>query len=136
MSVMEYEAKFDELSRYAPQVVATDEMRAKHFGWELRPTLKRKVEAFELQTYAAVVAKAQILERGDAGTPKGKEKMRSRFEPKSKILKSGDSQAVSFSQRKTPDVHPQSRRRRICLGLYERKTTGVHEIEDREIGEE
>ena len=40
MSVMDYAAKFNELSRFAPNQVATEEMRIDHFEQGLRGEVK------------------------------------------------------------------------------------------------
>ena len=43
MSVMEYAAKFNELSRFAPNQVATEEMRMDHFEQGLKGPIKRMI---------------------------------------------------------------------------------------------
>ena len=43
LSLVEYERKFDELSRYAPKMVNTKKYKAKHFEVELRPNLYKAI---------------------------------------------------------------------------------------------
>jgi len=40
MSIMEYAAKFNELSRFAPHQVATEEMKMGHFGYGVKGSIK------------------------------------------------------------------------------------------------
>ncbi|XP_074361996.1 uncharacterized protein LOC141702200 [Apium graveolens] len=55
MNVREYEKKFTELARFVGDYVDTDEKRAKRFQQGLKPWLRRRLDAFELTTYAEVV---------------------------------------------------------------------------------
>ena len=77
-SAGEYEIEFSRLARFAPEFVQTDGSKARRFESGLRQPLKRRVEAFELNTFRDVVNKAQLLEkgfqeeRGDAGQPSKK----------------------------------------------------------------
>ena len=64
MTVAQYEAEFTRLSKFAPALVATEESRARRFEEGLRSRIKQGVEPFELETYAAVVSKALLIERG------------------------------------------------------------------------
>jgi len=43
MSMMEYATKFNELSRFAPNQVATEEMRMDHFEQGLKGPIKRMI---------------------------------------------------------------------------------------------
>ena len=43
MSIMEYATKFDELSRFAPNQVATEEMRIDHFEQGLKGSIKSMI---------------------------------------------------------------------------------------------
>ena len=45
MSVMEYATKFNELSRFAPNQVATEEMRMNHFDKEAKGDVKQMIAA-------------------------------------------------------------------------------------------
>nr|XP_017221730.1 PREDICTED: uncharacterized protein LOC108198487 [Daucus carota subsp. sativus] len=62
MTVAEYEAKFSELARFVPEYVNTEHKKAKRFQQGLKSWIRSRVEVFELQTYAAVVQKAMIVE--------------------------------------------------------------------------
>ena len=63
-SVTDYEIEFSRLARFAPEYVQTDSSKARRFENGLRQPLKRRVEAFELNTFRDVVNKAQLLEKG------------------------------------------------------------------------
>ena len=64
MSVAQYEAKFAELSRYAPHQVAIEEDRVMLFENGLRSEIYAKVAILEMKTYSALVCKASLAERG------------------------------------------------------------------------
>lgn len=64
-SVPNYEAKFAELSRYAPHVVIDEPTRARKFLDGLRPSVKSKLASFMLTQYADVVNRAIIIEQSD-----------------------------------------------------------------------
>ena len=61
-SVVEYEKKFTELSRFVSKYVSTDEEKAKRFQQGLDPWIRSRVAMFEINTYAGVVQKAAIIE--------------------------------------------------------------------------
>ncbi|MQM00948.1 hypothetical protein Taro_033696 [Colocasia esculenta] len=50
MTVLEYEARFAELSKYAPHIVADDRRKAKKFVMVLKPSLRSRLVAFEHHT--------------------------------------------------------------------------------------
>ncbi|MQM03581.1 hypothetical protein Taro_036366 [Colocasia esculenta] len=50
MTILEYEAKFSELSKYAPHIVANERRKAKKFVMGLRPSLRTKLMAFDHRT--------------------------------------------------------------------------------------
>ncbi|XP_063944973.1 uncharacterized protein LOC135151190 isoform X1 [Daucus carota subsp. sativus] len=62
MSVAEYETKFSELARFVPEYINTDAKKAKRFQQGLRSWIRGKIAVLELQSYAAVVQKAMIIE--------------------------------------------------------------------------
>ena len=55
MSVAEYEAKFNELARFAPHLISTERRKAKRFEQGLKPWLYNKVVVFEIDNYARMV---------------------------------------------------------------------------------
>jgi hypothetical protein len=63
-SVSDYEIEFSRLARFAPAFVQTDSSKARRFEIGLCQPLKRRVEAFELNSFREVVNKAQLLEKG------------------------------------------------------------------------
>ena len=64
MTVAQYAMKFEELSRYAPTLIADERVRARKFENGLRGRIQQQVTAFEMPTYKGVVNKALVIERG------------------------------------------------------------------------
>ncbi|KAI8535549.1 hypothetical protein RHMOL_Rhmol10G0182700 [Rhododendron molle] len=65
MTVTQYAAKFEELSRYAPNAVATEDKKARRFEWGLT-TARKAVVAQDFTTYTSVVKCALRLESEEA----------------------------------------------------------------------
>ena len=63
MTVTEYAAKFTQLSRYALNVVADEQIRAEQFQEGLRLNIRVQVTPFMLRTDSEVVARALVIER-------------------------------------------------------------------------
>ena len=55
MSVLEYDTKFNQLARYAPHMVVTDNMKAKRFANGLKECLYRVVPLTKTSTYSDVL---------------------------------------------------------------------------------
>ncbi|KAH7546031.1 hypothetical protein FEM48_Zijuj01G0157600 [Ziziphus jujuba var. spinosa] len=55
MTLAQYERKFDELSRYAPYLVDTDESKAQKFEIGLKDELRRPISVLRLRTYGEVL---------------------------------------------------------------------------------
>ena len=62
MSVADFEARFRDLARFAPDITSNDASKANTFERVLRPGLHGKVMGFELPTYNQVIKKAMIFE--------------------------------------------------------------------------
>ena len=62
MTVMEYNVKFMELSRYAPHIVSTESRKARKFEVGLRWNIKNKVDILRLPTHQEVLQRALIAE--------------------------------------------------------------------------
>ncbi|KAL5563228.1 hypothetical protein UlMin_032975 [Ulmus minor] len=62
-TVAEYEASFAQPTKFAPNLVATEEIRAQCFKEGLRASIRQEVIPFELATYSGVVNKALLMER-------------------------------------------------------------------------
>ncbi|RVW66491.1 hypothetical protein CK203_066077 [Vitis vinifera] len=60
MIVTEYVAKFTQLSRYAPNVVADEQIRVEQFQEGLRLNIRAQVAPLMLHTYSKVVARALL----------------------------------------------------------------------------
>ena len=63
MTVAQYEAKFTDLSRFSPQLIATKEEKAFKFQDGLKPYLKNKISILKLGVYSEVVDRALIAEK-------------------------------------------------------------------------
>ncbi|MQL82507.1 hypothetical protein Taro_014982 [Colocasia esculenta] len=50
MTILEYEARFSELSKYAPHIVHDERRKAKKFVMSLRPSLRTRLVAFDHRT--------------------------------------------------------------------------------------
>ena len=63
MTVVEYNAKFIELSRYNPHIVSTESHKARRFEPGLRWNIKNKVDILWLPTHQKVLQRAIIVKR-------------------------------------------------------------------------
>ncbi|MQM10887.1 hypothetical protein Taro_043787 [Colocasia esculenta] len=50
MTMLEYEARFSELSKYAPHIVADERRKTKNFVMGLKPSLRTRLVAFDHRT--------------------------------------------------------------------------------------
>ena len=80
MSVLEYDTKFNQLARYAPHMVVTDNMKAKRFANGLKKYLFRVVLLTRTSTYLdvqdmALRFEAQAKERQVEREPRKKAKI-------------------------------------------------------------
>ena len=62
LSVVEYEARFTELGRYAPHIFNEERHKTKKFAMGLRSHLRRFVLASRPQSYVEAVEVAQTME--------------------------------------------------------------------------
>ena len=60
MTVAEYETKFTQLSRFASDLISTEERKSFHFQEGLSPFFKDKLYLHKLETYSKVVESALI----------------------------------------------------------------------------
>ncbi|RVW73465.1 Transposon Ty3-G Gag-Pol polyprotein [Vitis vinifera] len=63
LTVAQYEAKFTELSRFAPQLIATEEEKTLKFQDGLKPYLKNKISILKLSVYSEVVDRPLLQRR-------------------------------------------------------------------------
>ena len=63
LTVAQYEAKFTELSRFTPRLIATEEKKTLKFQDGLKPYLKNKISILKLGVYLEVVDRALIAEK-------------------------------------------------------------------------
>ncbi|XP_057780033.1 uncharacterized protein LOC130998636 [Salvia miltiorrhiza] len=64
MTLVDYERKFNKLSRYAPYLVDTDVKKARRFEQGLRPEICGIISALRLPTYREVIDRAQAVSNG------------------------------------------------------------------------
>ena len=64
LSVSLYESKFADLSRYAADLVDTEEKKVRRFLRGLRPATQTLLAVLKLADYRDVVERALIMERG------------------------------------------------------------------------
>ena len=76
--VAQYEAKFTKLSRFAPQLIATEEEKTIKFQDGLKPYLKNKISILKLSVYSEVVDRALIAEKDNEELHQYKEQQRKR----------------------------------------------------------
>ncbi|MQL69571.1 hypothetical protein Taro_001870 [Colocasia esculenta] len=62
LSVVDYKAQFSRLARYAEHLVNTERMKAKRFLNGLKPQYITQLAPLDIQIYAEMVKKAQLLE--------------------------------------------------------------------------
>ena len=74
----QYEAKFTELSRFAPQLIAIEEEKALKFQDGLKPYLKNKISILKLGVYLEVVDRALIAEKDNEELHQYREQQRKR----------------------------------------------------------
>lgn len=63
MSVAQYEAKFTELSGFAPHMVEDDVRKAYKFEQGLKSSIHSKLSALMIQSYSGIVARTLIVEK-------------------------------------------------------------------------
>ena len=104
MTVAAYEAKFAELSRFGPHLIDTEIRKARKFERGLKPGLRSRVVGMRLQTYAAVVETAQVMEKDfeDAQQSRAGKRKREDEEP----LKKTDKKAVMRTELVTVKTEP------------------------------
>ncbi|RVW70653.1 Retrovirus-related Pol polyprotein from transposon 17.6 [Vitis vinifera] len=78
MTMAQYEAKFTELSRFSPQLIATEEEKALKFQDGLKPYLKNKISILKLGVYSKVVDRALIVEKDNEELHQYREQQRKR----------------------------------------------------------
>ena len=78
MIAAQYEAKFMKLSRFAPQLITTDEEKTLKFQDGLKSSLKNKISILKLGIYSEVVDKALIAENDNEELHQYREQQRKR----------------------------------------------------------
>ena len=78
LTVTQYEAKFTELSCFAPLLIAIEEEKAFKFQDLLKPYLKNKISILKLGVYLEVVDRALIAEKDNEELHQYREQQRKR----------------------------------------------------------
>lgn len=76
MTVDEYDARFVELSRYAPAFFENETQKARKFERGLHPRIGYRLTALNLPTYAEVLDRARLVEQESAEFKKRKDEKR------------------------------------------------------------
>ncbi|KAI3855002.1 hypothetical protein MKW92_053370 [Papaver armeniacum] len=63
MTVAQYQAKFEELSRFAPHLVENEELEAFKFQEGLKTSIKSRLSVLKITSYTEIVERAMIAER-------------------------------------------------------------------------
>ena len=81
MTVSEYDAKFEELSKFSSYLKYNYDENWKARQWEsgLKPKIKNAVAAFEIRDYASLVNKCRIVEKNLKEMKEEKEKQKKRM---------------------------------------------------------
>ncbi|XP_028118913.1 uncharacterized protein LOC114316456 [Camellia sinensis] len=79
VTVVEYESKFTQLAWFATYVIPTEARKARKFEARLDPKIKDRLEVLKLPTYAAVVDREYIVEKGIKALRSGEPSQRKRF---------------------------------------------------------
>ena len=97
MSVIDFEAQFTALSRFALDLVRTEEAKCRRFLDGLNANIRRGVEPFEISNYANLVSKTKIVEKGiNEYKQEYEQYKKSRFDPSRSGMRSSKQQAQSF----------------------------------------
>ncbi|RVW60237.1 Transposon Ty3-I Gag-Pol polyprotein [Vitis vinifera] len=89
MSVLEYESRFSELSRFALGMISEEGEKARRFQQGLRPAIRNRLVPLAIRDYSELVKRALLVEqdidetnqiREQKGDRKGKQRMRERGE--------------------------------------------------------
>ena len=78
MMMAQYEAKFTELSRFAPQLITIEEENALKFQDGLKPYLKNKISILKLSVYSEVVNRALTVEKDNKELQQYREQQKKR----------------------------------------------------------
>ena len=92
MSVIEYAVKFNELSRFAPNQVATEEMRVDHFEQGLKGEIKQIIAGYAYTSFQEMYQRAVKIARIISETEiedRGKGKIKEKFGPGGCISQGG-----------------------------------------------
>ena len=74
----QYEVKFMELSRFAPQLLATEEEKALKFQDGLKPYLNNKISILKLGVYLKVVDRALVAKKDNEDLHQYRERQRTK----------------------------------------------------------
>ena len=74
----QYEVKFMELSRFAPQLLATEEEKALKFQDGLKPYLNNKISILKLGVYLKVVDRALVAKKDNEELHQYRERQRTK----------------------------------------------------------
>ena len=117
MSVSDYMAKFEALSRFATWVANDEKQKVDHFVMGLKAAIARDVRVARVKEYAEVVEMAMISERALAGVQKENELKRSNFTSKVGQWKYG---GMDKGKQKQENPHKRPRQDQTNSTKYEK----------------
>ena len=101
MSVAEYEAKFNELARFATHQVDTEARKVRRFELGLRPWIYNRIAVLKIQTFSELLERAAIAEGGSEAQIKYNQEKKKGSEGH----RSGNSGGSNPNKRKWSDSH-------------------------------
>ncbi|KAI0511903.1 hypothetical protein KFK09_012537 [Dendrobium nobile] len=96
-TVLQYEAKFTALARYAPQLVSTSTEKCYRFMRGLRDSLRHPLVPFHISNFSELVERARLIENDLVATQQRWTASRKRFGGDSSSSSSGNRRFVSSS---------------------------------------
>ncbi|KAK8942809.1 hypothetical protein KSP39_PZI009568 [Platanthera zijinensis] len=102
LTVSEYEIEFSKLSRFAPDLVSTDENRSKRFLAGLRSDVQQLASAYATSSYAGIMEAALKVEAIDNAKNRGQQ------------LRKDKRKSDEGKGTQVPDAAPRKRNKEVC----------------------
>ena len=102
--VLQYEAKFTELSRFSPHIMVGDVRKAKKFQRGLRPSIRTRMVALQLKAYSEVVETVKVVEKECEDYQKIRDQNKKRSKPEESQKENENDKP--FKKRTTIELEP------------------------------